>query len=49
MLDNWKFEASAFRGREPDQHRYDIEAPALDSFSAPRDVNPMRELSMQVS
>jgi len=27
-------EASAFRGREPDQHRYDIEAPSLDSWSA---------------
>ena len=34
VLDRIKIEASAFRGREPDQHRYDIEAPRLDSFSA---------------
>ena len=32
VLDNWKLEASAFRGREPDQHRFDIEAPKLDSL-----------------
>ena len=44
-----EIEASAFRGREPDQHRYDIEAPKLDSFSARLSWNPIRELSMQVS
>ena len=49
VVDNWKLEASAFRGREPDQHRYDIEAPKLDSFSARLSWNPIRELSMQVS
>ena len=49
ILDKWKMEASAFRGREPDQHRYDIEAPKLDSFSARLSWNPIRELSMQVS
>ena len=48
-VDNWKLEASAFRGREPDQYRYDIEAPKLDSMSARLTWNPVRELSMQVS
>jgi hypothetical protein len=49
IVDNVKLEASAFRGREPDQHRYDIEAPKLDSFSARFTWNPVRQLSMQVS
>jgi hypothetical protein len=49
VLDNWKLEASAFRGREPDQHRYDVESPRLDSFSARVTWNPTRELSAQVS
>src|SRR6267154_4489549 len=49
IVDKWKMEASAFRGREPDQHRYDIEPPKLDSFSARLSWNPIRELSMQVS
>jgi hypothetical protein len=49
VMDKWKLEASAFRGREPDQHRFDIEAPRLDSFAARLTFNPTRELSMQVS
>ena len=49
IVDNWKIEASAFRGREPDQNRYDIEAPKLDSFAARLSWNPIRELSMQLS
>jgi hypothetical protein len=49
IVDRWKIEASAFRGRESDQHRFDIEAPKLDSFSARLSWNPIRELSMQVS
>src|ERR1043166_3832559 len=49
VVDNWKLEASAFRGREPDQYRYDIEAPKLDSFSARLSWNPVRELSIQIS
>ncbi|MCH3755866.1 hypothetical protein LZC13_09605, partial [Campylobacter coli] len=28
-----QIEASAFRGREPDEHRWDIETPRLDSWS----------------
>lgn len=49
VVENWKVEASAFKGREPDQYRYDIEAPKLDSFSARLSWNPVKELSMQVS
>jgi hypothetical protein len=49
VLDTWKIETSAFRGREPDQHRYDIEAPKLDSYSARISWNPIRELSFQAS
>jgi len=29
----WQLEASAFRGREPDEFRWNIEAPKLDSWS----------------
>ncbi|MEP6784218.1 MAG: hypothetical protein ABI898_00590 [Sphingomonadales bacterium] len=29
----WQVEASAFRGREPDESRWDIETPKLDSWS----------------
>jgi hypothetical protein len=49
VLDNWKFEASTFRGREPDQYRYDIERPYLDSVAGRVSWNPVRELSLQVS
>jgi len=49
VLDTWKLEASAFKGREPDQYRYDIEAPKLDSYSGRISWNPIRELSFQVS
>ena len=45
----WKVEASAFRGREPDQHRWDIEAPALDSWSVRAFWNPAADLSLQLS
>ncbi len=30
---HWQVEASAFRGREPDESRWDIETPKLDSWS----------------
>jgi hypothetical protein len=49
VLDTVKLEASAFRGREPDQFRYDIETPKLDSCSTRASWNPTPELSMQVS
>jgi hypothetical protein len=47
--DNWKIEASRFRGQEPDQHRYDIETGALDSTAVRLSWNPTRELSLQAS
>ncbi len=46
---SWKFEGSAFRGREPDQHRYDIEGPKLDSVSARVTYNPAPNWSLQTS
>jgi hypothetical protein len=49
ILDTWKFEASTFKGREPDQYRYDIEAPKLDSYSGRISWNPIHELSLQIS
>ena len=45
----WKLDASRFRGREPDQHRWDIEAPAFDSTAARLSWNPTDRLSLQVS
>lgn len=44
-----KLDASAFRGREPDEDRYDIEAPRLDSWSARATLNPSPEWSLQAS
>jgi hypothetical protein len=31
---DWTFEVSAFRGEEPDEQRYDIDQPRLDSWAA---------------
>ena len=45
----WKLEGSAFKGREPDQHRWDIEAPKLDSWSARAFWNPTPNWSFQAS
>ena len=45
----WKIEASAFKGREPDQHRWDVETPRLDSWSVRAFWNPAANLSLQVS
>lgn len=44
-----KLDASAFNGREPDQHRYTIELRPLDSYSARLTWNPSVAWSMQVS
>src|SRR6266850_2462990 len=44
-----KIEASAFRGREPDQNRYDIEHPKLDSHSFRLSLNPAPAWAFQVS
>jgi hypothetical protein len=45
----FKLEASAFNGREPDQHRYDVELGTLDSYAARLSFNPTPAWSMQVS
>ena len=49
IVDNIKLEASRFRGREPDQHRYDIETGALDSTALRLSWNPTANWSLQVS
>ena len=49
VLDRVKVEASRFNGREPDQHRYNIETGPLDSSSVRVSWNPTRELSLQGS
>jgi hypothetical protein len=49
IRDKFKVEVSGFRGREPDQHRYNIERPALDSIATRLTWNPTRDLSGQVS
>jgi hypothetical protein len=46
---NWKVEASAFKGREPDQRRYDIETPKLDSQAVRVSYNPTANWSLQAS
>jgi len=45
----WKIEGSAFNAREPDQHRWNIETDALDSWSARLSWNPTSAWSLQVS
>ncbi len=46
---DWKVEVSGFRGREPDQNRWDIETPKLDSAAARLSWNPTRNLALQAS
>ncbi len=45
----WKIEASAFKGREPDEHRWNIETPRLDSWSVRAFFNPTANFSLQAS
>ncbi|MBP6029914.1 MAG: hypothetical protein KA533_00640 [Sphingobium sp.] len=45
----WQIEASAFRGQEPDEHRWNIETPRLDSWSIRASWNPTPRWSAQVS
>ncbi len=47
--DNFKVEVSRFNGREPDQHRWDIETGPLDSTSVRLSWNPTANLSLQGS
>jgi hypothetical protein len=44
-----KIEASRFNGREPDQHRWNIETGPLDSSAIRVSWNPARTLSLQAS
>ena len=44
-----KVEASRFHGREPDQHRFDIETGPLDSTALRLSWNPTDTLSLQAS
>jgi len=47
--DRFKLEASRFNGREPDQHRWNIETAPLDSTSVRLSWNPTNTLSLQGS
>jgi len=49
VLGDAKLEISGFKGREPDQHRYDIETPKLDSIAIRASYNPTRRLALQAS
>jgi hypothetical protein len=45
----WQLEASTFRGREPDERRWNIESPKLDSWSVRATYNPSPSWSLQAS
>ncbi len=45
----WQIEASAFRGREPDERRWNIETPKLDSWSVRGTLNPSPRWALQAS
>jgi hypothetical protein len=45
----WQLEASAFRGREPDEHRWNIETPKLDSWSVRASFAPSDAWLVQAS
>ena len=49
FTDKWKAEASAFNGREPDEHRWDLDLGALDSFSGRLTFAPTPQWALQVS
>ena len=46
---HFQLETSAFRGQEPDEHRFDIEAVRLDSWSVRATWNPSPEFALQAS
>lgn len=45
----FKVDGSIFTGREPDEHRYDLDQAKFDSYSYRLTINPCKSLSMQVS
>ncbi|MCD9189341.1 MAG: hypothetical protein LUM44_23190 [Pyrinomonadaceae bacterium] len=46
---NLKFEASAFKGAEPNENRWDFDKPKLDSFSGRLSWNPNKNWAFQIS
>ncbi|MGN6271001.1 MAG: hypothetical protein ACTHM0_14040 [Sphingomonas sp.] len=46
---HFQLEASAFRGREPDEHRWDIESPKLNSWSARATWTPSLHWALEIS
>jgi hypothetical protein len=47
--DDWKVEVSRFKGREPDEKRFDIESPRLDSTAVRVSWNPTPNWALQAS
>lgn len=45
----WQIEGSAFRGAEPDEDRWDIETPKLDSWSVRATLTPSPKWALQAS
>ncbi len=48
-MTTFKIEASRFRGREPDEHRFDIETGELDSTAVRLSWNPSENWALQAS
>jgi hypothetical protein len=46
---DFKIEGSSFTGREPDENRYNFDAPTFDSWSTRLDYNPSANWALQVS
>lgn len=46
---HWQLEGSAFRGREPDERRWNIETPKLDSWSVRATWTPIAQWAVQAS
>ena len=49
VFGDWKVEASAFKGREPDQSRWNFDSPRLDSGSVRLSWNPTENWAIQAS
>jgi len=49
IWDRFKLEGSAFNGHEPNQNRWNIESPKLDSFSGRLSWNPTDRWALQAS
>lgn len=49
IYDDFKLDASAFNGNEPDENKLNIDLPKLDSYSVRLTLNPYKNLSVQTS